>query len=120
MQNWRKQEQAELRKRIKSILRLEKTLLNLNKDHTMFIDKRKSQADLQKDRISRMITQKKREKTMTIERKSQQMREKTFIDRVENEDMEQIAAKLQQEANQEKENRASEITPPKMTDRENT
>ena len=49
------------------------TLLNLRKDHTMFIDKRKSQADLQKDRISRMITQKKREKTMTIERKSQQV-----------------------------------------------
>merc|ERR1712126_613619 len=67
-------------------LEAEKTLLNLNRDHTMFIDKRKSQADLQKDRISRMITQKKREKTMTIERKSQQMREKTFIDRVESED----------------------------------
>jgi len=101
-------------------LEAEKTLLNLNKDHTMFIDKRKSQADLQRDRISRMITQKKREKTMTIERKSQQMREKTFIDRVENEDMEQIAAKLQQEANQEKEHRASEVIPPKMTERENT
>ena len=54
-------------------LEAEKTLLNLNRDHTMFIDKRKSQADLQKDRISRMITQKKREKTMTIERKSQQV-----------------------------------------------
>ena len=54
-------------------LEAERTLLNLNKDHTMFIDKRKSQADLQKDRISRMITQKKREKTMTIERKSQQV-----------------------------------------------
>lgn len=120
-------------------LEAEKTLLNLNRDHTMFIDKRKSQADLQKDRISRMITQKKREKTMTIERKSQQvyrlidiksfyyfnlllfqMREKTFIDRVESEDMEQIAAKLQQEANQEKEHRASEVIPPKMTERENT
>ena len=43
------------------------------------------------------------------------MREKTFIDRVENEDMEQIAAKLQLEANQEKEHRASEVIPPKMT-----
>ena len=48
------------------------------------------------------------------------MREKTFIDRVESEDMEQIAAKLQQEANQEKEHRASEVIPPKMTERENT
>ena len=55
-------------------LETEKTLLNLNRDHTMFIDKRKSQADLQKDRISRMITQKKREKTMTIDlKKSQQV-----------------------------------------------
>ena len=34
--------------------------------------------------------------------------------------MEEIAAKLQKEANEVKETRASEVIPPKMTDRENT
>ena len=65
---------SRIEKEYQKHLETEKTLLNLNRDHTMFIDKRKSQADLQKDRISRMITQKKREKTMTIDlKKSQQV-----------------------------------------------
>jgi len=88
-------------------------------DRTMFIDTRRTLEQKQKDRVQQRVTQVIREKTMTQLKHQQMRKEKTFIERKDVEDMETIAAELQKEAADKKEERDSVAHPPVM-ERENT
>ena len=89
-------------------------LTAIMRDHTIFIERDADRRAKQKLQLTEVITRKKREKTIIMEQKKQG---KTFLERHENEDMDNLAAKLQAEAeDQQRESKVREGLPRENTD----